>query len=129
MLNAALSLLGLCLLCEDNTTYNNNKNDVVRTKLKDALFTSESSDIVSAVTTALQTRPPCRWEKVSYLSTKAIQTETDSPTNLKQRKIEFVLDMGHNPAAIRALCERVTRDYSHRKYKRFDIIIIFDNRL
>lgn len=51
----------------------------------------------SALRTALRERPPCRW-----------QVETFHGAS---RAVEVVLDVGHNPAAVRALVARLRRAY------------------
>lgn len=56
----------------------------------------------SILTTAIRARPVCRWEKHCVGEEK--------------EKIEFVLDMGHNPAALQQLVRRTQRDYPRNQF-------------
>jgi hypothetical protein len=49
-------------------------------------------------------RPPCRWQKVT------VEVTVHGST----RAVEVVLDIGHNPAAITALANRIKMDYSSK---------------
>jgi hypothetical protein len=87
-----------------------------------------------ALVAALRSRPPCRWEKhVRYFTGSSVNPtdctmdrsngrDIENPnsvvTSQRPTKIEFVLDMGHNPAAITALKKRFMTEYATRRYKR-----------
>ena len=48
-------------------------------------------------------RAPCRWEKY--------QIDVTSRRDSKVKRLDAVLDMGHNPAAMEALVERTKREF------------------
>jgi folylpolyglutamate synthase/dihydropteroate synthase len=52
---------------------------------------------------AVWARPSCRWEKHRY--------------QLDSHQVEVVLDVGHNPAAIQALVNRMQREYSGKNVR------------
>lgn len=83
-LNILLSFLGFCILQSSST----------KSSLKAVPLSSP------ALVDALKKRPPCRWEKLSYVSNNV--------------PIEVVMDVGHNPAAIEALVRRMQREYAGR---------------
>jgi folylpolyglutamate synthase/dihydropteroate synthase len=58
-----------------------------------------------AVQASLLQRPPCRWQKL-YSSVLANSENMVS--------VEVFLDCGHNPAAVRALANRIRQEYSGR---------------
>lgn len=86
-LNSMLSLFALCLASRYCPAF----IPTLLPQLSDA-----------RLTTALRARPSCRWEKHVIGEGKG--------------KIEFVLDMGHNPAALQQLVRRTQRDYPSDQY-------------
>lgn len=72
----------------------------------------ELLDNIQLVQNALQVRPPCRWEK-------HIHSVKDSD---REGIVEVILDMGHNPAAITALLDRLNREYPSR-HIRYDNLL------
>ena len=53
-----------------------------------------------------QVRPPCRWE--------CHETTVDLPAAAGTKMVQVVLDVGHNPAAVGALMNRIKREFSGR---------------
>jgi dihydrofolate synthase/folylpolyglutamate synthase len=51
--------------------------------------------------TLVKSRPPCRWEQHSV-----------TVDDVGNRKVNIVLDVGHNPAAVGALMKRIRRDFA-----------------
>lgn len=76
-----------------------------RQRLRDALHDDDPVKVV-ALNAALCSRPPCRWEKHTVVS---LTSAASSP--LTTLTIEYVFDMGHNPAAIEALVRRTRAEY------------------
>lgn len=97
-MNTALALLGLCLLAtrppSDAFSF-----QPFATKLNHILLTSRDDALKAKLAEALNSRPPCRWEKHTVV--------------VKDVPVEFVFDMGHNPAAIAALVRRTRAEYGH----------------
>lgn len=97
-LNTALALLGLCLLASrppsDAFSF-----QPFAAKLNDVLLTSRDDALKAKLIEALNSRPPCRWEKHTVV--------------VQGVPVEFVFDMGHNPAAIAALVRRTRVEYGH----------------
>eukprot|EP01033_Poteriospumella_lacustris_P004141 gene4141-2950_t len=97
-LNTALALLGLCLLATRPPSDTFSVQPFV-TKLNHMLLTSRDDALKAKLAEALNSRPPCRWEKHTVV--------------VKDVPVEFVFDMGHNPAAIAALVRRTRAEYGH----------------
>lgn len=112
-LNAHIAFAALCILSEKSKliqkTDPNNKNEKIE------FYSAFSAiDVMSdSVQKALQRRPPCRWEELT------VRTTIDSKHGFEggdSRKVdvEVVLDVGHNPAAMEALSQRIHEIYPHR---------------
>lgn len=98
--NARISLAGLCLL-----------------QRRGGVFTAlDLHDSSSSLYSALLCRPPCRWEKrvVSVPTPLPSIGSASSDECIASVGVECVLDVGHNPAAIAALTQRIATEYSHR---------------
>lgn len=95
-LNTALALLGLCLLASRPPSDAFGFQPFA-TKLNHLLLTSRDDNTKETLTKALNSRPPCRWEKHTVV--------------MRGVPVEFVFDMGHNPAAIAALVRRTRAEY------------------
>lgn len=100
-LNTALALLGLCLLATRPPSDTFSFQPFV-TKLNHMLLTSRDDALKAKLAEALNSRPPCRWEKHTVV--------------VKGVPVEFVFDMGHNPAAIAALVRRTRAEYGHSSH-------------
>jgi folylpolyglutamate synthase/dihydropteroate synthase len=74
-------------------------------------------DVTSAaVREGLIRRPPCRWETFSHVVQLTTRENEESKEEEKTEEVlvTAVLDMGHNPAAIDALCRRIQRDLGNK---------------
>jgi dihydrofolate synthase/folylpolyglutamate synthase len=93
VLNGRLSYAALCILRE--------------TQLAQDRAAFAAVDVASdGVTRALLARPPCRWEHHTV--------PVDVPGAAAPVPVTVVLDVGHNPAAVAALCARVRREFPAR---------------
>jgi hypothetical protein len=111
-LNAELSLLALCMLKEYSPSFS-------------------TLDLSSALLReGITRRPPCRWETFSHVvqSTRRRRRREGEQEEGEEKKEEVtvtaVLDMGHNPAAIRALCRRIKRDLGNKHVRYLKIYIV-----
>ena len=103
--NSRIALAALCLLKRNNCCF-------------------ASLDLHNAaIHTALMCRPACRWEKrivtvtiptTTYTTTSQLVAGSSSGARLAPVDVECVMDVGHNPAAISALAQRIVKDYSKR---------------
>jgi len=121
-LNAHIAFGALCILSEKSKLIqNNDPND----KNENTEFYSVFSaiDVMSdSVQKALQSRPPCRWEELTVST--SIETLLDNGESnhvdkvidrlVKKIDVEVVLDVGHNPAAMEALSQRIHEMYPQR---------------
>ena len=96
VLNGRLSHAALCILRETQLALGRAAFAVV--------------DVASeAVTRALLARPPCRWEHH--------RVPVNVPGGAAPVPVTVVLDVGHNPAAVAALCARVRREFPGRNVR------------
>jgi len=89
-LNAHISLAALCLLKEQGGVF------------------ASLEPLHEACQAGIASRPPCRWEKHYVTVSKESGGEQEAST---QVQVEVILDVGHNPAAVGALMQRIKKEF------------------
>lgn len=112
ILNSQIVLASMCLLQEQmlSTDVSDSTNGPGLFGLRE--MDLRNSDMLNCI---LSARPPCRWEEILVTVTPGTTEPTTweiASCNMegseKQRRIKVILDIAHNPPAIKSLMDKVS---------------------